>query len=191
MADASAVAGVFDHTGWAVVVCVANGAVSDRRRIELIEPGLPRMPHHGPGQRLPIDEAVALVERVRVSAELCAGRALDELPAEVGAITIRKRPALPTTVAGRITSYWAQTRADTVMYRDALAAAAQARGWPVHEYDTRTVLARAAEVLGIGDMSEHLAEVGKAKRPPWTKDHRLATAAALASAATRASMTTP
>lgn len=179
MADASAVAGIFDHAGWAVVVCVAKGAVSDRRRVELIEPGLPCLPHHGPGQRLPIDEAVALVERVRASAESCARRVLDQLPAEIGAIAIRKRPALPATIAGRITSYWAQTRADTVMYRDAVAAAAQARGWSVHEYDTRTVLARAAEVLGLDDISAYLEQTGKAIGRPWTRDHRLATAAAI------------
>ena len=78
MSEASAVAGVSDHNGWAVVVCVADGKVFDRRRIELVEPGLPCMPHHHEGQALPIGEAVALVARVRASAALCAGSALDE-----------------------------------------------------------------------------------------------------------------
>ena len=30
MARARAVAGIYDHAGWAVVVCVANGEVLDR-----------------------------------------------------------------------------------------------------------------------------------------------------------------
>jgi hypothetical protein len=37
--------------------------------VELVGEGLPKIPHHGEGQGLPFDEAVALVERVRVSAE--------------------------------------------------------------------------------------------------------------------------
>ncbi len=148
----SAAAGISDHCGWAVVVCVAaDNRVLNSRRIELIEPGLPSLPHHSQGQRLPISDAVALVERVRASAETCATRALDELPPDVRSIVIRKRPALPPTVAERITNYWAQTRADTVMYRDVLAQAAKARGWSVREYDSKTVLAEAADVLGLDE----------------------------------------
>jgi hypothetical protein len=41
--------------------------------------GLPKIPHHSEGQGLPLDEAVALVERVRVSAERHAVLALDDV----------------------------------------------------------------------------------------------------------------
>ncbi len=62
--------GVSDHGGWAVLVTVArDGTLLDRRRVELVGEGLPKLPHHSEGQRLPPDEAVKLVERVRVSAE--------------------------------------------------------------------------------------------------------------------------
>jgi len=44
---------------------------------------------------MPQAHAVALVERVRASAATCAKHALDELPAGVGAIAIRKNPKLP------------------------------------------------------------------------------------------------
>ena len=179
-----AVAGISDHTGWAVVVCVADGEVIDRRRIELIEPGLPTMPYHHDAQGLPKDEAEALVERVRRSAALCAARALKELPPNVRAIAIRKRPKLPSTVAERIASYHAQTRADGVMYRDVLAEAAQALGWSVVEYETQTVFREAARALGLDDISARLAEIGKTLGTPWQKDHRLATAAAIAASQT-------
>jgi hypothetical protein len=179
-AEAKAVAGVSDHGGWAVVVCVANGEVLDRRRIELIAPGLPSLPHHHDAQGLPMDEAVALVERVRASAALCARNALEALPAQVAAIAIRKRPPLPPTIAERITNYRAQNVADWVMYRDALAEAALARGWSVSEYDAKTVLQEAAEALGVSDISARFREIGKALGPPWQKDHQLATAAAIA-----------
>jgi len=59
--------GVSDHGGWAVFVTVArDGTFLDRRRVELVAEGLAKIPHHCECQRLPIDEAVELVERVRV-----------------------------------------------------------------------------------------------------------------------------
>jgi len=58
--------GVSDHGGWAVLVTtVADDAtLLDRRRVELVDDDLPRIPHHSEAQALPLDEAVALVERV-------------------------------------------------------------------------------------------------------------------------------
>jgi hypothetical protein len=179
MSKAKAVAGIADHAGWAVVVCVANGEAIDRRRIELLEPGLPSMPYHHNAQGLPADEAEALIARVRRSAALHAANALAALPANVHAIAIRKRPPLPATVTERIASYYAQTRADGVMYRDVLAEAALTRGWSVIEYETNTVFREAAQALRLDDISVRLDEIGKALGPPWQKDHRLAAAAAM------------
>lgn len=181
-----ATAGIYDHAGWAIVVCVAGSKLLDKRRIELVDPGLPSLPHHHPCQHLPIDEAVALVARVRASAEACSVRALDALPKGIGAISIRKRPKLPPTVAERIRSYYAQTRADGVMFRDALETAALARGWRVHEYEAKTVLAEAAKVLRLrGDIGEWMQDVGRNAGRPWTEDHRLAMAAAIVAASSR------
>ncbi len=172
-------AGVYDHAGWAAVVCIAKDLVLDRRRIDLIEPGLPKLPHHSEGQTLPIAEGVALVARVRRSAASCAKSALDELPESVGAIAIRKRPTLPPTVAERITNYRAQCVADTAMYRDVIVEAAKTRGWFVYEYDVRTVFADAAKALGLEDISVRIKEIGQSIGPPWNKDYRLAAAAAM------------
>lgn len=162
------------------MVCVADSEVIDRRRIELIAQGLPTMPHHHDAQGLPPDEAVALIERVRASAALCAAKALAALPLNVQAIAIRKRPPLPPTVAERIADYHAQTRADGVMYRDALVEAAQALGWSVKEYAARTVFRQAAEALDLADISSRLRQIGNRLGPPWRKDHQLAAAAAMA-----------
>src|SRR5580692_598316 len=83
----SGVIGVSDHGGWAVLVTVAReGTLLDRRRVELVSEGLPKIPHHSECQRLPIDEAVELVERVRVSAERHAVIALDAVAAAVPGI---------------------------------------------------------------------------------------------------------
>jgi hypothetical protein len=75
--------GISDHGGWAVLVTVArDGTLLDRRRVELVDETLPTLlPHHHGGQLLPMDGAVALVERVRVSAERHAVFALEARPA--------------------------------------------------------------------------------------------------------------
>src|SRR5436853_413193 len=82
---------------------------------------------------LPVDEAVALVERVRVSAERHAKLGLDAVamtvPGRILGVALRQCPGLPPTIAERIKDYRAQNVADWVMYRKALAAAAEARGW--------------------------------------------------------------
>jgi len=183
--------GVSDHGGWAVLVTVGeNGKLLDRRQVELVDEGLPKIPHHHEAQKLPIEEALELVDRVRISAERLAKLALDAVtsavPEEIGGIALRECPAwLPPTVAERITNYRAQNVADWVMYRKALAAAAEERGWAVHWYDTKTVLDTAARALQIEDMDAYLAQLRKSIGAPWDKDHRIAMAAAISGTRSR------
>jgi hypothetical protein len=180
------IVGVSDHGGWAVLVTVArDGTLIDRRRVELVGEGLPKLPHHSEGQGLPLDEAVELVERVRQSAERCAVLALDAVTMAVPRIlgvALRKCPQLPPTIAERIKDYRAQNNADWVMYRKALASAAEARGWPVHWYDAKSVLGAASQVLGVENLDAHFLQVRRAMGPPWSKDHKLAMAAAIVTA---------
>lgn len=192
MSKAGGVIGVSDHGGWAVLVTVSgDGTLLDRRRVELVDEGLPKIPHHSEGQRLPIEEAVALVERVQASAERHAKLALDAVAMTVGAricilgVALRQCPELPPTVADRIKDYRAQNNADWVMYRKALAGAAEAHGWPVHWYDAKKVLEAANEALGIADLDAHFLQLRKSIGPPWGKDHKVAMAAAIVAARAR------
>jgi hypothetical protein len=186
MSKNGGIIGVSDHGGWAVLVTAArDGALLDRRRVELVGEGLPKLPHHSEGQGLPLDEAVALVERVRRSAERCAALALDAVTVAVPRIlgvTLRKCPPLPPTIAERIRDYRAQNVADWVMYRKALASAAEARRWPVYWYDAKSVLGAAREALHVEDLDAHFLELRRAIGPPWGKDHKLAMAAAIVAA---------
>jgi len=184
--------GIAHHFGWAVAVAAATDSrVVDRRRIELIDPGLPAAPiHHGGGPHLlhrsggPLDdnELTVLVAQVRASVVRTASAALDELgaalPEPITAMAIRAWPAdFPTDIAlQRRVPY--ESRADSVMYCQVLADLAQNRGWEVRTYIAKTVEDEAARMLG-----DRADEVLRGPRttlgPPWSKDHRMALAATI------------
>jgi hypothetical protein len=184
--DDAGIIGVSDHGGWAILVTVAHdGTLLDRRRVELVDDSLPGLPHHHEGQMLPMDEAVALVERVRVSAERRAVLALDAVATAVPHVlgmALRTCQKLPPTIPERIKDHRARNVADWVMYRKALASAAEARGWPVYWYDAKTVLSSAGDALHVEDFDTHFLVMRKALGPPWNQDHKLAMAAAIVTA---------
>ena len=190
MSKDEGIIGVSDHGGWAVLVTVGHaGTLLDRRRVELVDQDLPKIPHHSEGQALPLDEAVALVERVQVSAERHATLGLDAVamtvPGRILGIALRKCPRLPPTIADRIHDYRARNVADWVMYRKALAAAAEARGWTVDWFDARKVFEAASEALRIKDLDVHFLRLRKSIGSPWSKDHKIAMAAAIVAARAR------
>ncbi len=179
--------GIAHHLGWAVAVtAAADHQVVDRRRIELIEPGLPSAPiHRHEGKRLDDAATLEVVGKVRASAARAASASLDRLsavvPEPIVSMSLRDWPPdFPTDIAlQRRVPY--ESRADSVMYRQVLAELARARGWAVHLFDAKDVEGQAADVLG-----ERAAEVLRGPRaalgPPWTKDHRMALAATIMAA---------
>jgi len=196
-----AAVGVAEHGNSAELVTVApNGALLDRRRIDLTQ-GLPTHPYHHEGswavgryansswsRPISLPDAVELVERVRAAAAKGARESLKKLAATVDvpitSIAIRVCPKLPVTTEERIVDTRAANVADSVMYREALATAAEARGWSVHWYDRERVFRDAATVLGKKDIDAYLNAMGKAVGPPWQARHKLAAAAAIAATKT-------
>jgi hypothetical protein len=194
----TATVGVAEHVNAAVLMTLAaDGELLDRRRIELTDQSFPTHPHHHegswavgrylntPGARaLSLGEAVALVERVRDAAASGARDGLEALaaavPVAITSIAIRACPPLPPTIEARIADHRAQTVADSVMYREALASAAVARGWLVYWYDREQVFRDAAAALGREDIGPFLSAMGRSIGPPWQARHKLATVASLA-----------
>jgi hypothetical protein len=192
-----AAVGVAEHGNSAILVTVGHdGRLMDRRRVDLTW-GLPTHPYHHEGswavgryadspwaKRISLADAVALVGRVQEAAAKGAGTALEALAAEVSLpitrIAIRICAPLPATIEGCIRDTRAASMADSIMYRIALANAAEARGWSVHWYDRDSVFSEAAAALGKKDMDAHLAAMGKSVGPPWQAKHKLAAAAAIA-----------
>ena len=195
-----AAVGVAEHGNSAVLVTVGpGGELLDRRRIDLTH-GLPTHPYHHEGswavgryvnsawaRPTSLADAVALVGRVHEAAARGARGSLETLaaavPMPIARIAIRACPALPATTEQRIIDTRAATIADSVMYRQALASAAEARGWSVHWYDRERVFHQAAAALGGGDVGAFLRAMGRAIGPPWQAKHKLAAAAALATGA--------
>jgi hypothetical protein len=193
----AAAVGVAEHGNSAVLVTVApGGELLDRRRIDLTR-GLPTHPYHHEGswavgrylnspwaRAIPLADAVALVERVRESAARGARASLEALaatvPVPIASIAIRVCPQLPPTTEERIADTRVANVADSVMYREALANAAEARGWSVHWYERERVFRDAAVALGGEDIDAFLRAMGRSIGPPWQAKHKLAAAAALA-----------
>jgi hypothetical protein len=197
MKRAPCVVSVADHTGWAYVVCVAARdhvpAVIERRRVRLIDPGLPTQPYEHDTRAMAEDEANAVIARVKRS---IAARALEVLqrisielaPHALVSLAIRKPPFpdLPETVA----TAWASNRllysADGMLYQLALCRAARTLGLDVHECRRGDEGTLAAQQLGVtpAAIEEFVRGTGRPSGPPWTVEHRRAYAAGIAALAT-------
>ena len=191
-----AIVGVAEHGNSAVLITLGpSGELLDRRRIDLTR-DLPTHPYHHEGswaigryanspwaKKFSLPDAIALVERVHKAAAKGAKESLESLssavPTQITAIAIRVCPQLPKTIEERIRDTRAANVADSVMYRQALASAAEARGWAVCWYDRESVLERAATALGGKEVEPILSGMGKSIGPPWQAIHKLAAAAAL------------
>jgi hypothetical protein len=183
--------GIADHLGWAVAVTASDDhEVVDRRRVELIEPGLSAAPIHYESSRLDVAATAALVAEVRASVARATAAALDELaavlPASIVSISLRAWPFdFPDDIAVQRRAPY-EARADAIMYRQELSELAHDRGWEVHLYDAGSVEGQAAAMLG-----ERADAVLRGPRaalgPPWTKDHRAALAATVVAQAQVAS----
>jgi hypothetical protein len=175
--------GIADHLGWAIAVTASGDhEVVDRRRIELVEPGMSEAPIHYESRRLDVAATAALVANVRASVARATSAALDELatalPAPVRSISLRAWPLdFPDDIATQRRAPY-EARADAIMYRQELSELAHARGWEVNLYDAKAVVDQAIRLL-----AERADEVLHGPRatigPPWTRDHRIALAATI------------
>lgn len=194
-----------EHAGWAHTICVAAPrnvpAVIERRRVTLIDPGLPTLPYHHESLAMKEDEANALIERVRRSIAARASVALQRIVTDLApthavvALAIRESPfaELPKSVATVWASYRLQCAADGMMYQLALCHAAQQLDLDVHLCRRGEEMSLAAKQLKVtpGEIDEFIARTGRPSGPPWTHEHRRAYAAAIAVLAARVRLEIP
>jgi len=194
MRPAPCVVSVADHTGWAHLVCVAARgnvpAVIARRRVALIDNGLPTMPYEHATTAMREEEAKAVIARVRQSIAARTSDALRRVVIELApahtavALAIRKPPfdALPATIAAVRTSHRLLYAADGMLYQLAVCRAARQLELEVHLCRRGEEAARAAQQLGVtpGEIEEFVGRTGRPSGPPWTQEHRRAYAAGIA-----------
>jgi hypothetical protein len=199
------VVGVADHNGWAVLVsaAIANGApaVVDRRRVSLIEEGVPSQPYHHETLALGDAESEQLLHRVRRSIAACTDQALRHLAADlspryrVAAVTIRQPPlaALPPKVGEVHRSYHATCRADGMLYHSAICEAVRQRGWELvlHRRGDEMAMAAAALQASTHQVERFVDDLKQTLKAPWTAEHRSAFAAAIGRLGTQSSIRLP
>jgi hypothetical protein len=186
-----AAVGLRPHSGWAAAVVVGAGPdVLDRHRVPLAEVAPPVQPYHE-AAGLDHGAAAALVGRATEVAFATAAK-------EVGALVGRIRAAGHELVAVGIAAAPGSIREDLPLdlvlaahgrlhaaegelFRDALADAATGLGLPVTLLPPREAPAAARRLLGIGgaEAAVALTGLGRSLGPPWTRDHKDATVAAL------------
>jgi hypothetical protein len=200
MKGAPCVVSVAEHTGWAHLVCVAAPgrvpAVIERRRVTLIDSGLPRQPYEHESVGMKEDDANALIARVRRSIAARTTLALQRVMTELSptyaavALAIRKPPfpSLPTTVPAVWQSYRLQCAADGMLYQLAICRAARQLGLDVQMCRRGEETSLAAEQLGVTlrEVEDFVGRAGRPAGPPWTQEHRRAYAAGIAVLAARA-----
>ena len=194
---AGSILAISEHTGWAYVVCVSardrRPFVITRRRIALIERGLPTQPYEHDTRAMRPDEAEALITNVRKSVtratDLALGRLVDELSREhpIRTLTIRKPPfeTLPATVAAVHASYQLLCAADGMLYNFAIRDSAKRLGLEVQlcARGDETTLAAAALRVAPEAIEEFVTGRGRPSGSPWTVEHRRGYAAAIAALA--------
>lgn len=197
MTKTPCVLSVAEHAGWAHVVCVApHGdmpAVVARRRLTLIDAGLPTQPYHHEAAAMTDASADALIARVRRSVVERTSHALRQIVEElepahaVVALAIRKSPfdELPATYAPVRESYRLFCAADGMMYRLAICRAARQQKLDVQECARGDETSQAAKALGVkgADVDTFVGRTGRPPGPPWTEEHRRAYAAGIAALA--------
>ena len=183
--------GIYDHFGWAVaVVASPDRDVVERRRLELVEPGVTAAPIHYERDHHDDHSNAALVATVRASVVRASAAAFDALASSttgsiIGPIrscSLRSWPSdFPTDIATlRRPPY--ESRADAIMYRQVLADLARRRGWDVYQFDAKHVVEQAATILGAR-ADDVLDGPRRRLGPPWTRDHRIALAATVVAGA--------
>jgi hypothetical protein len=181
------VAGIADHTGWAIFVSVSakdgSPEVVDRRRVELIERGLPKQPYEHETAGMNADEAERLVQEVRESAGHCAVRELSRLRETVSiALRAAPLPRLPNSVAEARASWHMLVRADGMLYHDALCTAAATLGIKVATFPRGEERRQAADAMAttVERLDVFLDGLRARLGPPWQQDHKAAAARAIA-----------
>lgn len=162
-----------------------------RRRVLLCPPELPRQAYHAVAEEgapeSVIDEVASAAREMAVTsihaASLAAGIFIGMAAVAMG------RTPIPADRSKIFRAHTLLHAAEGELYRDVLSEAAANAGLRVVRFLNREIRSEAAAALGwpLSQLEAYLTTVGKAVGPPWTKDEKDATAAAMLALATGSS----
>ena len=184
--------GLKAHSGWAALVVVGKEGdelvVVDRRRIELVEQSWAKQPYHA-AEGLESEKARDLVKRGVESAHRLAlvemkgavKRERDRKNEVAGCAVLVGTPMPDWTTDEILAVHFRMHKAEGALFQNALVRAAEKcklNTLPVLEKDLMT---QARSQLGneTDPLVKNIATLGKSVGPPWVKDHKDATLAAL------------
>lgn len=186
-----AAVGFSSHSGWAAVMCLGGPslAILERWRLLLTSGPLPREPYHDAKRRGGLEEAEKIVAAAAQEARDLATAAIARLAASVrahgyelvagGVVLGSGRPDI--TMPKALSTHAAMHGAEGWLFREALIEASQACGLKATGVPERDLPARAAAALGESEssLSALVQELGRYNGPPWGRDQKAATMAAL------------
>lgn len=174
------------HSWWAVVVAVSGPAASPvvvrRERVTLLDDASVQEPYHA-AVGLALDEAMALIRSVEEAAASAAASTVSGFASSLGSVAtvgvVGGNRRLPTELPRILASHALLHASERDLYEQAVIEGATRAGLPVTTVPaTGRLLDHASQVLGV-TLETSLAALGKSMGPPWQKDHKEATAAAL------------
>ena len=174
-----------------VAVGAKNGSfeIAGRRRIELIDDGeaWAKQPYHA-AEDLPVDEARALVARGIASAYYVAEQRLSEISEQIrehhhiaGCAVVMPAPMPEWNTDEILSVHFRMHKAEGILFPRAIIEAVRKLGLPAIEVPQKTMEEQAKMIVGekSGVLLRRIAELGKSIGPPWRKDQKDATTAAL------------
>jgi hypothetical protein len=187
--------GLKAHSGWAALVVLGKGSgdlqVVDRRRLELVEKqdaSWAKQPYHA-AERLSAGDGRELVSRGLVAARRIAVQEMraavaraHEAGHDVAACAVLVVDPMPDwTVDEILTVHFRMHKAEGVLFRDALACAAGACGLRLVGILEKQLDEHAERALtsSMNSVRKTIASLGRSVGPPWGRDQKDATLAAM------------
>jgi hypothetical protein len=186
--------GLKAHSGWAAIVAVGRSGkeyqVIDRRRIELVNEGeaWAKQPYHA-AERLKADQArgkvkqaVEMVHRAAEQQMRLAVARVKESKHDVMACAVLVPAPMPAWTTEEILAvHFRMHKAEGVLFPEALCQAAEQCKLRLLKLPEKELESRAERTLAmpLGDIVKIITSLGKSAGPPWAKDQKTATLAAM------------
>ncbi len=180
------------HSGWAALVVLGkqNGdfLVVDRRRVELVEHEWAKQPYHaaenleGKAARDVVERGIKAAYRIALREVQSAVKREQKRENKVAACAVLVGSPMPDWNTEEILAvHFRMHKAEGVLFRDALAAAAKACGLRVVAVPEKLLMKEAEQTLGSPEsvLEMKIAALGKSAGPPWGKDQKDAALAAM------------